>query len=312
MRSTLNLAAILALGLLFLAGCGTNTNITNPVDPPDDSTNVVLTFGTPESFDLVTWNLETFPLNNPATSELLAQIVPLMKVDVIAFQEIMNYYDFMALAELIPHYAACVSGLPSDGYRLAYLYDTRTVQVNDQYMIHTNQSNPFPRPPYVLDLTFQGRDIVVIDNHLKAMGDNYIDETDDWDEEVRRRLACQMLDEYITDNLADRRVFVVGDMNDQIAEGPETNVFTAFLDKPEEYLFADMPIAQNPTYSTVSYPSYVSHLDHILLSNELFTPFADPRTVCRVIKVEDWMGSWQNYSNQLSDHRPVGLRLYFQ
>lgn len=300
--------ALLALLALIFWACGTNNQITNP-KPPDTNLDAILAFGTDDSFEVVTWNLRDYPLADPGTSELLARIVPLMKVDVIAFQEIMDYYAFMELAAAIPYFDAYVSS--DDSYRLAYLYDNRTVQVNDEYTIYNNQSSPFPRAPYVLDLNYRNQNIFIINNHLKAYGDDVIDETNPNDEEYRRRLACQMLDQYITGNLPDKKVIVLGDMNDQIAEPAEYNVFLSFLNKQDEYAFADMPIALNPTYNTVSYPRYVSHIDHILLTNELFTPLQDPRSKCRVIKVEDWMGGWTNYSNQLSDHRPLGLKLYF-
>ena len=64
-------------------------------------------------------------------------------------------------------------------------------------------------------------------------------------------------------------MIVLGDLNDQIAE-PMTIMFSLALHKPEEYYFADMPIALSPTYSTVSYPISLSHIDHILITNELF------------------------------------------
>jgi endonuclease/exonuclease/phosphatase family metal-dependent hydrolase len=298
LRKLLPLVAV----ILLFTSCGTNT----PLVPPDDES--VLDFGKEGSLEVITWNLRTFPLNQ-SSLQTIAQIIPQMKVDVIAFQEIMDASAFDSLADLIPNYAALVYNA-TNTYRLAYLYDTRTVQVNDVYTIFEGETNPFPRAPYVLDLTFEGKQVYIINNHLKAFGDDYIDESDPWDEEYRRRLACQMLDQYIVDNLSDDRVVVVGDMNDQIAEPPSYNVFQVFLDKPLEYRFADMPIAQNPTYSTVSYPNYVSHIDHILLSNELFGALDHEGSLCKVINVEDYMGSWENYSDQISDHRPLGVRLY--
>jgi len=99
-------------------------------------------------------------------------------------------------------------------------------------------------------------------------------------------------------------------MNDQIAEPREYNVFLSFLDKPEEYKFADMDIALRPTYNNVSYPTYLSHIDHILITNELFDAFDAPDAVCRVIRADEYMGTWQHYAALVSDHRPLGVRLY--
>ncbi len=296
------LLPMLAAIALTLFGCGTNT----PLVPPDDES--ILRFGDDQSLEVVTWNLRTFPLDENSL-QTLAQIIPQMQVDIIAFQEIMDYSAFYDLASLIPNYSAYVYDATTT-YRLAYLYDTRSIQVNEAYTIFEGQTNPFPRAPYVLDCNWQGRNLIVINNHLKAFGNNHIDETDPWDEEYRRRLACQMLDQYIVQNFSTDKVVVVGDLNDQIAEPVEYNVFQVFLDKPDEYLFADMPIALSPTYNTVSYPSSNSHIDHILVTNELFSALEHPDSACRVIRVDEYLGSWQNYSNNISDHRPLGVKLY--
>ncbi len=71
----------------------------------------------------------------------------------LAFQEIMDYNAFMDLAE-IPTILPVFCYSATDSYRLAYMYDTRSVTVNNQYSILENDSNPFPRPPYILDITF--------------------------------------------------------------------------------------------------------------------------------------------------------------
>ncbi|MDD4310393.1 MAG: endonuclease/exonuclease/phosphatase family protein, partial [Candidatus Cloacimonetes bacterium] len=216
--------------VLLIAACGKNTELT----PPDiDHTDI--SFGTDNTLDIITWNLKLFP--EATNISELKQMIPALNADVIAFQEIMDYTAFMSMVAQIPNYAALVYDATAE-YRLAYVYDTRTITVNNQYTIYNGESNPFPRPPYVLDFNWNNENYYVINNHLKAYGDNYIDESDDWDDEYRRRTACQKLDYYISTSLPDKKVIVVGDMNDQIAEPAEYNVFLSFLDKPTEYLFA--------------------------------------------------------------------------
>ena len=105
------------------------------------------------------------------------------------------------------------------------------------------------------------------------------------------------------------RVIVLGDLNDQIQEPEATNVFMPFLNRPDEYSFATLPIAMNPTPNTVSYPSYNSILDHILITNELFEDFSLAGDICRVIRVENHVGGLSAYYRLISDHRPVGIRL---
>lgn len=288
----------------MISACGKNTSLVPPEQTPTS-----ITFGTDQTLDIVTWNILTYPRAD-SDSDAIADMVTAINADVIAFQEIMDYQAFYAMAATIPYYNAYVYAA-SEGttYRLAYLYDTRTVTVNSQYTIYNNDSNPFPRPPYVLDITWQNQDYYIINNHLKAYGDNVVNESDSWDEEVRRRLACQKLDQYISTNLANERVIVVGDMNDQIEEPSEYNVFNTFLEKPAEYLFADMPLALDPTYTNVSYPGYGSHIDHILITNELFEDFSAGGSFCHTILAENWFGSWSSYKKYVSDHRPVGIRL---
>ena len=293
---------LLLVLMLIISSCGENQKLTPPID--DD---LALLFGTDTTLDLITWNLKTFPLN-VNTVNLLSEIIPQIEADVFAFQEIMDYAQFQALAEMMPHYQAWVYNATSS-YRLAYICDTRTVTVNDEYTIFNGESNPFPRPPYVLDITFANQDYIIINNHFKALGDNYIDEEDPWDEELRRLLASTKLEQYIRENLGNKRVVLLGDLNDQIQEPEETNVFMPFLNRPDEYYFTTMPIAQNPTPNTVSYPSYNSMIDHILITDELFEDFSAAGDFCRVIRVESHVGGLSAYYDLISDHRPVGVRL---
>lgn len=293
---------LLLVLLLVISSCGENQKLTPPTG--DD---LALLFGTDTTLDLITWNLKTFPLN-ANTVNILSEIIPQIKADVIAFQEIMDYAQFQALAEMMPHYQAWVYNATSS-YRLAYIYDTRTVTVNAEYTIFNGESNPFPRPPYVLDITFANKDYIIINNHFKALGDNYIDVDDPWDEEVRRLLASTKLEQYIRENLGDKRVIMLGDLNDQIQEPEETNVFMPFIDRPDEYYFTTMSIAENPTPNTVSYPSYNSMIDHILITDELFEDFSAAGNFCRVIRVESHVGGLSAYYDLISDHRPVGVRL---
>jgi len=183
---------LMAVAGLFLASCGRNIPLTPPIEQN------ILRFGTEESFDVVTWNLQTFPASQ-ASMETIARIIPQMEADVIALQEIMDYNAFHELVGMIPHYSGFIYNA-TNSYRLAYLYDTRTVEVQNVYTIYNGQTNPFPRAPYVMECSFKGEPVVLINNHLKAFGDNYIDEDDPWDEEYRRRLACQLLDQYIVQN----------------------------------------------------------------------------------------------------------------
>ena len=64
----------------------------------------------------------------------------------------------------------------------------------------------------------------------------------------------------------------------------------------------------NGNSSNWSYPSWPSHLDHILITNELFDELQHNSTVIETIKVDDYVGGWSSYDTNISDHRPVAMK----
>ena len=136
---------------------------------------------------------------------------------------------------------------------------------------------------------------------MKAGGDS--------DDEARRLEACQKLDTYISENWSNSEVLLVGDLNDDITETENSNVFWSFINEPLEYDFTDMEIAEGSSVYW-SYPSWPSHLDHILITNELFDEFSLEDSDIQVLRVDELLdGGWSEYDNNVSDHRPVGLKL---
>jgi len=117
-----------------------------------------------------------------------------------------------------------------------------------------------------------------------------------------------LLKEYIDTYWPDKNVMVVGDLNDNLTDEPENNVFQQILDDTDNYLFADFEIASGGV-TNWSYPTYPSHLDHILITNELFDEYEDENSVVQTIKIDDFMpGGWDEYEEFVSDHRPVAFK----
>ncbi|MDP8203293.1 MAG: endonuclease/exonuclease/phosphatase family protein, partial [Candidatus Tenebribacter mawsonii] len=268
-----------------------------------------LDFGTEQTFEVITWNIEHFPKNLGVTVEYTAQIIRGLDADIYALQEIESNSYFEDVIEMLNNDD---NENTWDGYRassasysvnLAYIYKSNQVQINSIYEILTDDWYAFPRDPLVMEFTFSGNDIVLINNHLKAGGDS--------EDEARRLDACQKLDLYISDNFQDDEVILVGDLNDDITEPESSNVFWSFINEPLEYSITDMGIAEGSSVYW-SYPSWPSHLDHILITNELFDEFiledSDIQTLC-VGDILD--GGWGEYDDRVSDHRPVGLKLAF-
>ena len=77
------------------------------------------------------------------------------------------------------------------------------------------------------------------------------------------------------------------------------------------WTFADMAIA-NGNATNWSYPNWPSHLDHILVTNELFPLINTNATNVSTIRLDDYFsGGFSSYDYHVSDHRPVGIQLDF-
>jgi len=290
--------------LIFLLG-----SCAEPVEkePPEELTGLEnFKFGTDSTLEIITWNLKEFPLANSETVTYVSQIIYYLDVDIIALQEIGDASKFdEVVADLNQRDSLSIW----DGYRsdeaylnidLAIIFKSSYVISNYIYEIYQNDSDAFPRPPLIIDFNIGNIQYFVINNHLKALSGS--------DNEDRRRAASQKLQDYIQANLAGENVVIVGDLNDEIQEPADQNVFQNFINAPTEYKFTDMEIAIGSQYSW-SYPSYPSHLDHILITSELFDEFAKSESEVKTIRIHDELeGGWNVYSTKISDHLPVAWR----
>ncbi len=268
-----------------------------------------LYFGSDDSFEVVTWNIENFPKNEPATLQYVLEIIEAIDADIIAIQEIQNYPILDNLDSFLDNYTLYSQSLDRAG--LVFLYKHDAVQLNSAYELFTQapEWNNFPRFPMVIEVTYANQDFVIINNHYKCCGNGLLDLNDPWDQETRRYTANLLLKQYIETNLSNAAVFVVGDLNDILTDPEIHNVFSPFLNDPSSYLFADMDIAQG-SISNWSFPNWPSHLDHILITDELFDLYAMPGAITQTIKVDSYLqGGFSEYDQNVSDHRPVGIRL---
>ena len=266
-----------------------------------------LTFGTDSTLDVVSWNIEHFPKNGQITIDLVSQIIQALDVDVLAIQEVTDNVFLDQLVESLDGWDGVYAY--NQYAALAYIYKTDVLDEVDVFEIYTSRSREFPRSPLVMEMNFMNEHYVIINNHLKCCGDQYLDLDDPWDEEKRRFDACNLLDQYIVENHDNDNVILLGDLNDILTDSPANNVFQDFIDDDDNYLFVDMDIAQESS-SNWSYPSWPSHIDHILITNELFDEFEDEESDIRTIKVDEYFEEgFYDYDNNVSDHRPVGLKI---
>jgi len=103
------------------------------------------------------------------------------------------------------------------------------------------------------------------------------------------------------DKLSKEKVIVLGDFNDEIIPSDGTPpVFSNFISDSLNYAFTDMEIATgHPLYW--SYPAWPSHIDHILITNELFDAHLSTQTLTYDL-------CEPSYLTKISDHRPLIIR----
>lgn len=293
---------IFMVATLLILSCGTD-NVIKKVDITSEFDENVL--------KVVTWNLKEFPAAGYNTLNQLQITIPELNADIIAVQEVTNTDMLSELGNLLNDYDVSYSypyiQQPGANFNpvLGYIYNKNRIQVNSHFTIFREYEyrRIFPRRPYIYDITWQNRNYILINVHLKAMGDNYIDETDPWDEEVRRKEALDTLHAYIIENYNYHNVILLGDFNDEIQEDDSTNVFTAFKYDPD-FEFADYEMTFDS--SNYSYPRWPSHLDHIIISNEMFDAFYKTESSCYTIKYDQVISG---YFTVISDHRPVIIEL---
>ena len=280
---------------LSFSGC--NKGSDPPVKIPEtidllNVTDCIITGETP-TFDIATWNLENFPLGSKTVDNVVA-IIKAMDVDLVAVQEITSTSSFEELTGKLEGWSA--TELTSGGLKYGYLYKENVVTITESAMtIYNNDHSAFPRPPQVITAKHQNNlEVTFINIHLKARGGQ--------ENEDRRRAASALLKEFIDTEHSTDNVIVLGDFNDLIIEdNPDDNVFKNFIDDASNYKFVDIGIAADKNQGW-SYPSWPSHLDHMLITNELFDNEADVFT----LSLDDCDS---DYESIVSDHRPLILIL---
>lgn len=268
-----------------------------------------ISFGTDSTFEAVTWNIEWFPKNGNQTADSVSKIITALNADLIGLQEIDDTTMFRQVINNIPNYELQYGSGRFGG--LAFVYNTNTVQVHSIYKIYDSSPywNALPRSPLVIEFTYNGDSLIVINNHFKCCGDGTLETGNTSDQEYRRYIASKLIKQHIDANHANQKVIVLGDLNDVLTDAPENNVFQRFLNDSLNYAFADMSIAQTNN-GDWSYPTWPSHIDHILITNELFPYLNELGSEIKTIKVDQfYTNGWNGYDNNVSDHRPVGIKL---
>ena len=251
-------------------------------------------YGSDKTLDIVSWNIEHFPKLD-STIETLYPIIDSLNVDIIALQEIESTAAFNSLISMLgDNWIGYRSDNSSHG-ELSYLINTSEIAIisNPYKILNDNEYYFAFREPYVLEFNHSDTTYILINIHYKCCSGF----------EDRRRQASIVLKNYIDNNFSENNVIVVGDFNDNLID--DENVFTPFLADTSNYYFTDYLIAGGDSYSW-SFPSWPSHLDHILITDELFESVHNTE----VLLIDQWyFDSFNDYDTIISDHRPIAVQL---
>jgi endonuclease/exonuclease/phosphatase family metal-dependent hydrolase len=292
--------------LVFIIPVFSNSSCYKSEIPPAPDTsdlfNTCIPYpGTDATLDIVTFNVETLPLDistgrdNYTRVIMLASLLNTIDADVYALQEVATESGFDQLVKLMPDYKGIYYLTDEGEWNLAYIYKPSEVTVDESAtrLLFTDES-AYLRPAFEIKITHNptGISTYIINNHFKCCGDG----------ESLRREEARIMKEYIDNSRSGNPVIVLGDFNDEITgTTSSTNPFLNFINDPDNYRFADMEIAKG-SQLWWSYPSYPSHIDHILVTNELFAN-VDTTIVYKASPC------YSDYNDIISDHRPVGIKL---
>lgn len=315
------------LGALALIAAGFGCSGLNPeqplvpVDPNGPCARTLPVFtplsggltavGTDTTLDIVTWNLEFFPLALPgdfncghrvdaARIAKTADLIRTLDLDVIACQEVSDTTGFRQLLAARPEYGGVIApeNFGCNYQRAAVLYRKDRVTIRSVKSIFTGSSNrsAFPRPPLEVDMTItqNGKfyDLHLISLHLKAGGE---------DDAPRRREASLKLKAYL-DQIAttdpEANYLVAGDWNDVLEDPLSINSFAALLQDPNANKFLSQPLAGKREFA--SHPAVGGVvIDHLMINRAACPDFANGRV--STLRLDLIVPGY----SQVSDHRPV-------
>lgn len=281
-------SALVAVGLLLSTGT-VQAQITD--------------FGSDRTLDIATWNIEWFgdPNNGPSDDVMqvqnVADIINGSGIDLWAMQEIVASSYTANLENLIPAYWEDHLATESGQQRVAFMWDTRVLQLRSMTHILQSFNTEFAgRPPLKAEFTVTLPDTTFIATfitvHMKAFGDQ-----DSWQ---RRTEAAKRLKNHIDfTNLATQPVFLLGDFNDELTASTyagQTSPYQIFLDDPDDYTVLTWPLEQAGGASFQS----GSFLDHIVVTNE-----ADDLWEVGSTRVMTNLVTVNSFYARTSDHLPV-------
>lgn len=275
----------------------------------------VPSFGSASELDAACWNIKWFGSNSNGPSDEILQfnnvleVIRNTEIDVWGLSEISNVDTFNRLMDSLPNYAGLIAPI-NQSQKTAFVYNQSLFTLVHEKLVITDQSYDFAsgRFPYeVAVLPKYGNKmdtLYFLILHLKANVGNAAAKQESWQ---RRKNASIHLKTYIDQNLAQKKVILMGDFNDDTDVSIYNNnqtPFANFLQDSNNFKFTTRNLTAANTSSTVSYNDMI---DHQLMSNEWFSSYT--LNSCKVIELQNYL---INYGTTTSDHYPVFSSFAYQ
>jgi exonuclease III len=268
--------------------------------------------------DVAGWNVEWFgdtqngPSNEPTQYTNVKSVITNTDLDVWGLAEISNTTTFTTLLNDLGTYDGVESSF-SQTQKTALIWKKSKFNLMSQGNVLTAQSynNAFAgRPPLEVALKTKG---AVIDTlyfyvvHLKANSGG-----SDQDSYDRRKEASGYLKTFLDQYRAGKKVFVIGDWNDDIdvsvvnVGGYLETPFKNFVDDTAHYFY---PSKQLSAANEKSYVFGSQMIDHQMISKRLLDSFYVSGSAKVLTQLSNEV---INYGNSTSDHYPVMARYNFK
>tara|TARA_Y100000590_G_scaffold109157_1_gene124444 strand:- start:1497 stop:3104 length:1608 start_codon:yes stop_codon:yes gene_type:complete len=259
-----------------------------------------------DELEVMTWNIKNFPQDDFTVfrvEEIISDILP----DIIGFQEL-TISGFNELRNMIPAYGfintnylsmTCCDEEYNEFLNLGIAYRKDCLELLDYYTLFEDSSSPFvDRAPLAADFLWSCGDNSMI---FKLINVHFDSNAGGASQAFQNRLeASEIINSYIEDQMSINslsNIIVLGDFNDSIDDPENSNSLWPLISDDNLY-FVDTDIA-NGTQTNWSYPSYPSHIDHILINQNLFDE--NINSTISTLLLNQYI---TNYST-ISDHRPV-------
>lgn len=305
---------LLLAGALFFTSC-----LSDSLPEPGESElpSVTKAVAPDGILETVTWNIKWFGSTSKGPSDELQQtknilrITDSLKADLYAFQEVYNQQRLDSLTKYMTGYRGFVADYISYNQKMAFVYNTETIDSVSSGAITQGQSNydwASGRFPLYFSFNYKYRGssvpIYAVVIHAKANTGNSQKKEEAYN---RRKRASDSLYTYLQKEQSDAHIILLGDFNDDvdvsIYDDASPSPYQRFINDNTGFRAVTKSISDNKQSSYIA-GAYTDLIDHIIISDELFSNY---NASSEEIYFE--AGNFiENYVSTTSDHLPVWVK----